>query len=57
MGEKPEETMLMLGRKVHLMRQRKLQCEPCNPNAVYAVVDKSKKKDEGKTNTAPSQTV
>ena len=51
-----KETMVMLGRKVHLMRQRKLQCEPCNPNAVYAVVDKSKKKDEGKTNSAPSQT-
>ena len=51
-----KETMVMLGRKVHLMRQRKLQCEPCNPNAVCAVVDKSKKNNQGKTNSDPSQT-
>ena len=32
------------------------QSEPCNPNAVYAVVDKSKKKDKAMTNDAPSLT-
>ena len=33
-----------------------LQYEPCNPNAVYAVVDRSKKKNEGNKNGATSMT-
>ena len=32
------------------------QCEPCNPNAVYAVVDKSKKRNRANGNDSPSQT-
>ena len=33
------------------------QYEPCNPNAVYAVVDRSKERNEGKTNGALGMTV
>ena len=32
------------------------QSEPCNPNAVYAVVDKSKKMNRANGNDSPSQT-
>ena len=32
------------------------QSEPCNPNAVYAVVDKSKKRNRANGNDSPSQT-
>ena len=44
---------MRLGRESHLMMTRKLaysSYEPCSPIAVYAVVEKTKKKNKGNTN-------
>ena len=57
-GEKPEGNHgdVEKGGPSNVAKKTGLQSEPCNPNAVYAVVDKSKKKNEGNKNGATSIT-
>ena len=57
-GEKPEGNQgdVEKGGPSNAAKKTGLQSETCNPNAVYAVVDKRKKKNEGNKNGATSMT-
>ena len=58
-GEKPEGNHgdVEKGGPSNEAKETGPQSEPCRPIAVYAVIDRSKKRNEGKTNGALSMTV